>query len=171
MIGYIKADIPTTYVANYAISHDYNTILELLVKIDASAKVGTQIPQTTFAQLNASFQAVFPKFPQDYAFKVTYQQCLDITQALTTYTSTDYQTKLSSFMTNCYKPFSAIVTKVNTKYTVVAAAKVSPQSGPAPLTVTFDARASKDPSNDTIPSQNYYRYYRDIDGTDRVIGV
>jgi hypothetical protein len=69
---------------------------------------------------------VFPKFPQDYAFKVTYQQCLDITQSLTTYSSTDYQTKLSSFMVNCYKPFSDIVKKVNSKYTVVAAAKVSP---------------------------------------------
>lgn len=170
-IGTINATIPRTYIANYAISQDYNTILELLVKIDAAAKIGTQIPQTTFAQLYTSFQTVFPKFPQDYSFKITYQQCLDITQSLTTYTSTDYHTKLSSFMTNCYKPFSTIVTKVNTKYTVVAAAKVAPQTGPAPLTVTFDARGSKDPSNDTIPSQNYYWYYRDMDGTDTAIGV
>jgi len=74
-------------------------------------------------------------------------------------------------MTNCYKPFSDIVKKVNTKYTVVANAKISPQSGPAPLTVTFDGRGSVDPSNDTIPSKNFFRYYRDTNGNDTTIGV
>ncbi len=170
-IGKINATIPNDYIANYEISSDYNKILSLLVEIDAASKIGNQIPQSKFSELNASFQAVFPKFPQDYSFKVTYQQCLDITNALISYTTTDYQTKLSSFMTNCYKPFSDIVKKVNSKYTVVANAKVSPSSWPAPLTVTFDARASVDPSNDTIPSKNYYRYYRDINGNDTTIGV
>ncbi|MCX6823805.1 MAG: PKD domain-containing protein [candidate division SR1 bacterium] len=170
-IGKIHATIPTDYIANYEITTDYNKIMGLFVDIDAATKVGTQIPQAKFSELNTSFQTVFPKFPQDYAFKVTYQQCLDITQSLITYTSIDYQTKLSSFMTNCYKPFSDIVKKVNSKYTIIASAKVSPQGGPAPLTVTFDGRASVDPSNDTIPSKNYYRYYRDIDGNDTTIGV
>lgn len=158
-------------MANYEIQEDYNKILELFVFVDSSSKIGTQIPQSKFAELNASFQVVFPKFPQDFSFKVTYQQCLDLTQGLTSYTSADYQTKLGSFMTNCYKPFGDIVKKVNTKYTVVAAAKISPQSGPAPLTVTFDARESVDPSNDTIPSKNYYRYYRDTEGNDTTIGI
>lgn len=171
LIGKINANIPNDYVANYEIQTDYNKILWIFVEIDAATKIGNQIPQSKFTELNTSFQTVFPKFPQDYAFKVTYQQCLDITQGLITYTSTDYQTKLSSFMTNCYKPFSDIVKKVNSKYTVIAAAKISPQGGPAPLTVTFDARGSIDPSNDTIPSKNYYRYYRDTDGNDTTIGV
>ena len=127
-IGKINATIPNDYIANYEISSDYNKILSLLVEIDAASKIGNQIPQSKFSELNASFQAVFPKFPQDYSFKVTYQQCLDITNALISYTTTDYQTKLSSFMTNCYKPFSDIVKKVNSKYTVVANAKVSPSS-------------------------------------------
>lgn len=170
-IGKISATIPNDYIANYEISADYNKILWIFVEIDSATKIWNQIPQTKFSELNTSFQTVFPKFPQDYAFKVTYQQCLDITQSLITYTSTDYQTKLASFMTNCYKPFSDIVKKVNTKYTVVASAKVAPQSWPAPLTVTFDGRASVDPSNDTIPSKNYYRYYRDTDGNDTTIGV
>ena len=39
------------------------------------------------------------------------------------------------------------------------------------MTVTFDARGSKDPSNDTIPSSNYFWYYRDIQGNDQAIGV
>lgn len=171
IIGRINATVPTDYIANYAIQEDYNKILALFIEIDSASKIGTQIPQSKFAELNTSFQVVFPKFPQDYAFKVTYQQCLDITQGLTTYTSTDYQAKLASFMTNCYKPFGDIVKKVNSKYTVVANAKISPQGWPAPLTVTFDARGSIDPSNDTIPSKNYYRYYRDTDGDDTTIGV
>lgn len=167
----ISANIPNDYIANFEITTDYNKILWLFVEIDAATKIWNQISQTKFSDLNTSFQKVFPKFPQDYAFKVTYQQCLDITQWLTTYTSTDYQTKLSSFMTNCYKPFSDIVKKVNANYTVKATAKISPQSWPAPLTVTFDGRWSIDPSNDTIPSKNYFRYYRDIDGNDTTIGV
>lgn len=171
IVGKISATIPSNYVANYEIQEDYNKILWLFVEIDAATKVWTQISQTKFSDLNTSFQVVFPKFPQDYAFKVTYQQCLDLSQWLATYTSTDYQTKLASFMTNCYKPFGDIVKKVNAKYTVVASAKISPQSWPAPLTVTFDARASVDPSNDTIPNKNYYRYYRDTEGNDTTIGV
>ena len=102
VIGKINATIPNDYIANYEISQDYNTILWLFVEIDAATKIGNQIPQSKFLQLNTSFQTVFPKFPQDYAFKVTYQQCLSASQGLVTYTSTDYQTKLSSFMTNCY---------------------------------------------------------------------
>ncbi len=170
-VGKISATIPTDYIANYEISSDYTKILQLLVEIESATKIWNQISQSKFSQLNSSFQAVFPKFPQDYAFKVTYQQCLDITKSLITYTKADYQSKLSSFMTNCYKPFSDIVKKVNSTYTVVASAKISPQSWPAPLTVTFDARWSIDPSNDTIPSKNYYWYYRDIDGNDTTIGV
>ena len=170
-IGKINATIPTDYVANYEIKTDYDKILWIFVEVDAATKVGTQISQSKFSELNTSFQKVFPKFPQDYAFKVTYQQCLTISQWLTTYTSSDYQTKVASFLANCYKPFSDIVKKVNAKYTVIANAKISPQWWPAPLTVTFDARASIDPSNDTIPSKNYYRYYRDTNGSDKTIGV
>ncbi|MCX6825204.1 MAG: PKD domain-containing protein [candidate division SR1 bacterium] len=170
-IGKINATIPSDYIANYEIKADYDKILGLFVEIDAATKIGTQIPQATFSTLNASFQTVFPKFPQDYAFKVTYQQCLDVSQSLITYTSTDYQTKLASFVTNCYKPFGDIVKKVNAKYTIIANAKIAPQGGPAPLTVTFDGRGSIDPSNDTIPSKNYFRYYRDTNGNDTAIGV
>lgn len=170
-IGKSNATIPNDYIANYEIQADYNKILWLFVEIDAATKIWNQIAQTKFSELNASFQTVFPKFPQDYAFKVTYQQCLDVSLGLTTYTSIDYQTKLASFMTNCYKPFSDIVKKVNSKYTIVANAKISPQWGPAPLTVTFDGRASIDPSNDTIPSKNFFRYYRDTNGNDTSIGI
>jgi len=171
LIGKINATIPNSYVANYEISADYNKILWFFVEIDAASKLGNQLPASKFAELNTSFQSVFPKFPQEYAFKVVYQQCLDISQWLVSYTSADYQSRLASFLSNCYKPFGDIIKKINTQYTVVANIKATPQSWPVPLTVTFDARASKDPSNDTIPTNNYYRYYRDANGNDTTIGV
>ncbi|MEI7563262.1 MAG: hypothetical protein WCJ39_06510 [bacterium] len=139
--------------------------------MDADSKIGQQTPQNKFAELHTSFVTVFPKFPQEYTFKVTYTQCLSLSQSMTTATSLDYTSKLSLFMTNCYKPLSAILSKISTKYAVTADAKVSPSSGPAPLTVTFDARTSKDPSNDTIPSKNFFWYYKDTNGVDKTIGV
>ena len=166
-----NAAVSNEYVANYEISAAWDTMNGLLVEIDGKSKAGEQIPQTKFAELNASFQTIFPKLPQQYTFKVVYQQCLSLSQGLTTYTNLDYQDKLWSFLTNCYKPISDVAKQIANKYSVVASAKMTPQSGPAPLVVTLDARASTDPSNDTIPSKNYFRYYRDIDGQDKTIGV
>ncbi len=165
------ATVSNEYIANYEITADWNTMNSILIEVDADSKIWTQVPQAKFTQLNTSFQTIFPKLPQQYTFQVTYQQCLTLSQGLTTYTTVDYQNKLSAFLTTCYKPLSDILKQINTKYTVVANAKFSPQSGPAPLVVTLDARASTDPSNDTIPSNNYFRYYRDIDGQDKSIGV
>jgi len=36
--------------------------------------------------------------------------------------------------------------------------------------VTFDARGSVDPSGETVPSANFFRYYRDAAGNDTTIG-
>jgi PKD repeat protein len=53
---------------------------------------------------------------------------------------------------------------------VRARATAKPTAGSAPLNVTFDARSSEDPSNDTIPSDNFYWYYTDTDGDEQTIG-
>jgi PKD repeat protein len=74
-------------------------------------------------------------------------------------------------MDNCYKPLSQILTRINTHFTVKANSSTNPKNGSAPLNVTFDARASLDPSNETIPSDNYFRYYRDTNWEDRSIGI
>jgi PKD repeat protein len=74
-------------------------------------------------------------------------------------------------MNTCYKPLNQIISKINSSYTVKVSATRNPSNGAAPLTVTFDARASKDPSNETIPSKNFYRYYRDTKGIDKIIGI
>jgi len=146
------ATVSNEYIANYEITADWNTMNSILIEVDADSKIWTQVPQAKFTQLNTSFQTIFPKLPQQYTFQVTYQQCLTLSQGLTTYTTVDYQNKLSAFLTTCYKPLSDILKQINTKYTVVANAKFSPQSGPAPLVVTLDARASTDPSNGSMTS-------------------
>jgi hypothetical protein len=108
------------------------------VEIEAAVKMNdTASLPAKFGQLNTHFAVLFPKFPQDYAFSVTYAQCSGLTSQLAVaYT----QSVLSQYMSNCSKPFNDILKKVNSSYTVVPKAKASPVSGPSPLTVTFDAR-------------------------------
>ncbi|MCF7834746.1 PKD domain-containing protein [Candidatus Gracilibacteria bacterium] len=163
-----SSSVPKEYIANYKISSDREKIQQLLVEIESANKIGAEIPASKFGDLNSSFNSIFQYFPQDYDFKVVYQQCLTLSQDLSfgyTYN------KLVSFMDNCYKPFKQILDKINTKYTVQAKGSANPKSGSAPLTVTLDARSSIDPSNETIPDKNYYRYYRNINGLDKTIGI
>ncbi|MDR2190038.1 MAG: PKD domain-containing protein [Candidatus Peribacteria bacterium] len=97
-----------------------------------------------------------------------YEQCVQLSDTLAnSYTETLFQ----GFMNSCYKQLNQIISKINSKYTIQVSASRNPGNGAAPLTVTFDARASKDPSNETIPSKNFYRYYRDAKGVDKAIGV
>lgn len=79
--------------------------------------------------------------------------------------------EFSIFNENCKKPLTNITSTIQNKHTIKAIASANPLNGPAPLTVTFDARRSTDPSNETIPARNYFRYYRDVDGVDKPIGV
>ena len=109
-----------------------------------------------------------PYFPQqDYNFQLVYKQCLKTTESMQRNPNKE---NFSSFYENCKSPLANITTIIQNKYSVKAIASASPISGPAPLTVTFDARASRDPSNETIPARNYFWYYRDIDGIDKPIG-
>jgi hypothetical protein len=62
------------------------------------------------------------------------------------------------------------MTTIRSKYTVKPRIEASPRYGAAPMNVTLDARGSSDPSNDTIPERNYYWYYKDSNGDERVIG-
>lgn len=139
-----------------------------MVKIDAKNQLGEDIDEELFADLYDSFENVFPHFPQDYEFQVVYEQCKLTTQSLAAGFS---RFRLAAFLENCGQPFANIVSSVNSNYTILAASTANPSAGPAPLTVTFDARASLDPSDETIPTNNYYRYYRDVDNVDRTIGI
>lgn len=162
-----EAQVPNQYKANHEFIQDYTTIVdELFVQIQANSAVWQTISPTIFSELNQKFTTVFPYLPQRYSFNVVYQQCLTLSQTLSG--GFNYNT-LVSFMENCFKPLTTIIQQINKDYSVIAQWSASPSSWPAPLTVTFDARSSTDPSNQTIPSDNFYRYYRDTNGNDVVI--
>jgi hypothetical protein len=93
------------------------------VKIDAKTKLGEPIDKSIFLDLYSSFEAVFPHFPQNYEFKVIYEQCLLTTKDLSTAYSLQ---KLSAFTEKCSQPFSNIVSQINSDYTILASAKASP---------------------------------------------
>lgn len=166
------AAVPNTYIANYEIAESWEKILGSFVEIDANTKLGNQINPDKFRELNSNLNALFPKLPQDYSFKVTYQQCDLLSKQLAWMSSNDmaYRSHFQSFMANCYKPFSDILKTINSKYTAIPKIVASPKAWAAPLTVTFDGRGSSDPSNETIPSSNFFRYYRDMNWVDQIIG-
>jgi len=78
----LKAAVPNDYIANYSIKTAWDTALGLFVEIDAYQKLGTIIPPNKFQQLSTAFQTLFPKLPQEYAFKVVYEQCTILTNQL-----------------------------------------------------------------------------------------
>ena len=158
--------VPTEYFANYQIQKDRNRLQELFVDIDADSRIGKIWWTTIYNELNAIMTRIFPYFPQDYNFQVVYKQCLKTTREMQWNTNRE---NYNSFIENCKNPLSNVNATIQNKYTVKATASTNPSSGPAPLTVTFDARGSSDPSNETIPSRNYFWYYRDIDGIDKPI--
>ena len=164
-----SSKVPTDYFANYKIQKDWSRLSELFVDIDAENKIWKINGSSTYSELLGIMKRIFPYFPQqDYSFQVVYKQCLKTTEAMQRNPNRE---NFSSFYENCKNPLANITTTIQNKYSVKAIASANPTWGPAPLTVTFDARTSKDPSNETIPARNYFWYYRDIDGIDKPIGV
>ncbi|USN56552.1 MAG: PKD domain-containing protein [Candidatus Peribacteria bacterium] len=159
--------IPSYYFANYAITTQWEQILSMFTTIDAAKNTGTDLDESFFADLNGYFDDVFPQLPQGEDFPTTYEQCrITSTNLASDYTYNGFEL----FLNGCYNPLTKAINKMNSQYSIKPSAKISPSSGAAPLSVTFDARGSNDPSNDTIPSSNFFRYYKDTDGNDQVIG-
>lgn len=158
--------VPDYYRANYSISKDWENIKKIFVEIEANNQIWDITPPETFISLNNSFNHVFQTFPQEYKFQIVYQKCKSLSQTLWVWFETN---TFASFMDNCFKPLSTILNTIDASYTVRANATVNPSGWPAPLTVTFNATASTDPSSETIPENNYFRYYRDINWVDQII--
>lgn len=159
--------VPQEYYPNYKITGKREKTLDILENIEAAVKVGTGIANSTFGELHNLFSDVFPYFPQSPANNVIYKQCLLTTQDLAWGVTTP---KYTLFKDRCFNPIGDIIKQITTKYTVKADATVKPKQGPAPLNVTLDARNSVDPSIDTIPSEYFFWYYKDVDGNERPIG-
>jgi len=117
--------------------------------------------------MNDIFNTIFDYFPQSSANEVIYRQCELITRDLSSDIS---RAKYTTFRERCFEPLGDIIKDINTKYIVKADITANPKKGSSPLNVTFDARDSIDPSNDTIPSQNFYRWYKDVYGIEQIIG-
>ena len=166
-IGITFWAVPDYYKANYTILNDWWNIKKIFVEIDANNQIWEETPAESFLSLNTSFNNIFSRFPQEYNFQVTYQKCLTLTPILWNW-AYDYDL-FSSFMNNCFKPLSKILNTIDASYTVKPNIVATPTSWPVPLTVTFNASASVDPSSETIPENNFFRYYRDVNWVDQVI--
>lgn len=161
------AQVSTEYLPNYWLSQTWERIATNFIAIQAAKTRWDTVPSSVFQQLSTDFQVVFPQLPQRNNYRITYDNCRVQSQKLSIeMNAVDFDI----FVDQCQSPINTIIKEINSNYTVKADVKASPQSGSAPLTVTLDARASTDPSNDTIPSNNFYWYYKNTQGVDVVIG-
>ena len=161
--------VPVYYYADYEIEKDRSRLQEIFVDIDAGDKFWELSPWSLYAEQNQIMKRLFKYFPKDqYTFEVTYQQCLKSTEIMS---KDPTRENFQSYYENCKAPLAQVNTNITTKYTVKASASANPSNWSAPITVTFDARASRDPSLETIPTNNYFWYYRDVDGIDKTIWI
>ena len=119
------AVVPDQYKANYTVQSDRDNITRIFIEIQANNGIGVETPTSTFGQLYTYFSNVFPKFPQDYNFQITYQRCLQLTNSLSS--SYDYD-RFSAFMSLCYNPLSSILQQIDSAYSVRASTSANPTS-------------------------------------------
>lgn len=161
----VWSEVPAEYYQNYRISDDFLEMTDTLSTIEASIEVWQQPSEELFAKLNSNFDNVFQFFPGGPQNIQIYKQCELITAKLAQwYSSSAYTT----FNNDCFTDIKSIIGSVPE---VKPNIKAKPTSWASPLIVTFDAKESIDPSNDTIPSENYFRYYKDVFGIERPMGT
>ena len=159
-------NVPAYYYANYKFIDDWNQIKDIFWTIQARISVGFGVEQSMLSELYTHFVNTFPYFPQNY--KTTYEKCILLADDLRKWYSTS---SMDGLMWNsCYNRLQSAINEIESKYTVHPTYTINPTNWMAPLTVTFDARASSDPSSETIPANNFYWYYRDEKGVDTPIG-
>lgn len=157
--------VPDYYYSNYKFNNDWIAILDRFSEVNAMYSVNQSIPSSKFSEISTHFKNVFPHLTKDYTS--VYQRCTLLADSLSRWYSYD---NMEAFMWNaCYKSLTQAINRINSSYTVQPVVTANPSAGMAPLTVTFDARNSIDPSQETIPANNFYRYYRDEKWVDRPI--
>ena len=157
--------VPAYYYANYKFADDWDAILDWFTKAKAKYSVNQEIPTSEFAELAEHFRKVFPYLTKDRA--LVYEKCQLLADNLAkNYSNSDMEALMWN---SCYKSLTEAINKINSSYTVKPLATANPSQGNAPLTVSFEAKNSTDPSLETIPADNFYRYYRDEKWVDRPI--
>jgi PKD repeat protein len=161
------AEVSLEYQANFGITQIWENITTNFISIQSAKKRGDQVPSSVFWSLYTDFNAVFPKLPQRNNYRIIFDTCKVQAQKLSqAYSSLDFDI----FVDQCQWPINTIMKEINSVYTIKAKIKSNPQSGSAPVTVTLDARESIDPSKDTIPSDNFFWYYKNTKWQDVLIG-
>ena len=149
--------VPEYYYANYQFADDWDAILDWFTKARARYSVGQEFTTSDFVELSRHFNKTFPHLTKDYS--MVYEKCTLLADSLAKWYS---YTDMEALMWNmCYKSLMQAIDNINSAYTVNAQATANPEVGMAPLTVTFDARSSSDPSQETLPTGKFFRYYRD----------
>ncbi len=158
-------NVPAYYYANYKFIDDWTQIWDLFRTIKSRYELGLDVDNSMFSELYIHFANSFPHLTPYY--KTTYEKCLLLADDLRKWYS--YSSMEALMWNSCYKKLSQAAGDISSSYTVHPNYKINPSSGMAPLTVTFDARGSSDPSSETIPTANFYWYYRDEKGVDTPI--
>ncbi len=162
------AQVPDEYFQNYVVSDDWIEMVDTLWTLEATIKVGEQPSTELFQVLQKNFSVVFDYFPKSPATTQIYKQCEIITWKLAQqYTSWNY----STFKNKCFDDIRWIIWDISSKHTVKTKVVAKPTDWSSPLVVTFDAKWSSDPSEDTIPSDNFFWYYKDINWVNQPIGT
>ena len=157
--------VPDYYYANYKFANDYEAISEWFTTAKAKYSLRQTPSSSDFSELLGYFYNVFPHLSQN--FSSVYEKCTLLASALeSNYTSSNMEALIWN---TCYKALSNVITTTNSQYTIKPSVTSNPSAWMAPLTVTFDARGSSDPSMETIPTDNFYWYYRDEKWVDRPI--
>lgn len=158
-------NVPDYYYSNYKFRDDWDAITEWFTKAQAKFSLGQEVSSSEFSELSKHFDKVFPNLTQD--FSATYEKCSLLAKTL----ANDYsRSNMEALMWNtCYRTLMNHIGTINSSYRVKPSINLSATAWMAPLTVTFDARGSSDPSMETIPTNNFYWYYRDEKWVDRPI--
>ncbi|MEF2176130.1 MAG: PKD domain-containing protein [Candidatus Absconditabacteria bacterium] len=161
--------LPNEYYSNYRIENSYKKVINIIEDIEAYKTTSgpASVPTKLYGELSGHFKTLFPNFPTDSEYKIIYKQC-EITSAKLSkaYSYDDF----ASFSDQCIDGLDKIIKEVNDKHSVKASIAVKSKQGSAPFTVTFDGTRSVDPSDQTIPENNYYWYYKNMDGVLIAIG-
>ncbi len=158
-------NVPAYYYANYKFIDDWTQIWDIFRTIQARRDVGFEVDSSMFSDLYIHFANSFPHLTPYY--KTTYEKCLLLADDLRKKYS--YSSMEALMWNSCYKRLQSAASDIHSSYTVHPTYKINPSNWMAPLTVTFDARGSSDPSSETIPRDNFFRYYRDENGVDTPI--
>ena len=161
----VNNNVPDYYYANYKFADDWGAILDWFSEVWVKYSVWWDIEPAKFRELSDYFNNVFPNLSKDYSN--VYHKCSALANSLAENYS--YPNMEALMWNSCQKSLSDVIKVINSKYVVKPEVSVNPSSWPAPLTVTFDARNSTDPSLETIPEKNFYWYYRDEKWIDRPI--